>query len=195
MSTAQYEVESRAIVPEERFEQIKTHFAGIALSQRELRMKTFLFNEDAIFARIRLKSDKKGATFTIKEGSHSDKGRKETNKQITLDGVPAIVTQLKEKGATKCSYLHSQRWSFELPSNIHIDLSKHEFLGNILEAEIMVDHQEEVDKAYAQTLEILASVGLQVLSGEEYKKMMDKLFADTLKPADSYLSEMMIPTA
>jgi len=193
----EYEVEVRASIPERDFDNLLVRLSHLFGKPAIDEIKTFLFawnssitNLPSGYSRIRIIKNSNYGVLTEKIGDYTDKAREEINRDFGFDEVDSVIEELKSKGLTECSYLRSTGYAFSALGNQKLFLSKHQYLGNFLEVEILVNKQSEINEAYRAVAKTLANLKLVELPAVEYQGLMDQMYTKTLKPVSKYRNEI-----
>ncbi len=186
-NTSRFEVEVRAHISDSDFNSLlEKIISKFGEPFRVTDIRNFLFRSNTGYARIRILKGDIFATLTEKIGSYSDMARTEINREFDFSDIDSILKELHGKKLDECSYLQSLGYGFNGPKPQKIFLSKHQHLGNFLEAEIMTNEKFEIDEAYLQVKQTLKDLGLTELPADDYQNMMNEMYAKTLKPVEEY---------
>ncbi|HLC33221.1 MAG TPA: CYTH domain-containing protein [Candidatus Nanoarchaeia archaeon] len=179
----QYEVELRSRLESTKFQELKSWLDEQADFLGESRMKSYLFREPT-FLRIRLIKGKKAAIITEKTGSYAQVGRREEEFEIPRKNLPDFVKEKEKQGYTRCSLAQTVRFSYRL-NGLKVELNKNN-LGLIVEIEALTQDEKEVPLLKEKISSCMKKLNLKELTPAEYQKLMDDLYAKTLKPVARY---------
>jgi len=195
-----FEVEKRSLIDEKKVNAIKLLLHKKAKFVNAKKFHTLLYPKPN-YLRIRWEDNKikinnhknsknknnlanNFAKITVKKGEYKDGFREEYEVSVNKKEINSLVVIFEALGFNKCSHLKSEWTGFEY-KGFKIDLTKHEYLGTILEIEKMTANKKEIEKISEQIKEIMNELDLKELESIKYKKMMDKMYKDSLKSIKS----------
>ncbi|MGV8163070.1 MAG: CYTH domain-containing protein [Candidatus Nanoarchaeia archaeon] len=179
-----FEVEKRAFIEEKKVDSLKLLLHKKTKFVNAKKFHTLLYPKPN-YLRIRWTDNKKiPATVTVKKGKYLDGYREETEIKVDVKEINSLVKIFGALGYDECSYFKSYGCRYEYKGFI-IDLTKHDYLGTMLEIEKMTSNKKEIKNINEQIIEIMNELKLKELSSEKYQKMMNKMYKDSLKSVNS----------
>jgi predicted adenylyl cyclase CyaB len=172
--TSNYEIEKRSLLTDKEYSRITKYLKDNAKLISSKNLITMLFKEPS-YIRIRYEEGKDKAKITIKNGTYHDKARTETEKDIKLSDVKASLKKLEKKGFKKCALLKSKRETYKY-DKYTIDVSNHQYLGIIIEIELVTDNKKLIDKESENISKLFKKMKLKELDADKYQKMMNDMY-------------------
>ncbi len=176
------EIEKRSLIAEKDVPKLKKMLDSKAKLVMHKKLHTVLYKSPN-YLRFRWEEGNDKTTVTLKIGTYKDAARDEYEMEILTKEVPTFAKIMQQLGYTKCVYFKSECWTYEY-GEFRIDLTKHDYLGTILEAEKMASEKESEEKIVKIRREIdsvFEEFDVVELSNEKYMSMLESLFKDALK--------------
>jgi adenylate cyclase, class 2 len=176
-----FEVEKRAFIEPKNVKLIKSILDKKAVLVNNKKFQTLLYPKP-YYLRIRWADDKKGsAQITVKKGNYKDAFREEHEISVDVKEIKNFTLFFETLGFNKCSYFKSEWFGYEY-KGFKIDLTKHEYLGTLLEVEKITYDKKAIKSINKQIHNIMNELGLIELRAAEYQKMMNKMYKESIKP-------------
>jgi len=172
------EVEQRSHIEDDKVEQIlKTLTEKFGEPERSVYV-TILLKGKTAHGRIRRKAGSEKIVYTQKSGESGHVGREEPNEEYGVDNLEGIKKKLAGSELDKALSFVTERFTFK-HEDISVELSRHGVFGNFLEVEVLLDKEdgESQNEAVGRVNQMMNTLGVQVMSGEEYQAHMDLMFA------------------
>ena len=178
------EVEKRSLIEEKDIPKLKKLLDEKAKIVSHKALQTILYAKPK-YLRMRWENGNEKATVTLKIGTYKDSSRDEYEMEIPTKDVPMFAKIMLHLGFDECAYFNSECWTYNY-NGFRIDLTTHDYLGTIFEAEKMTNNKEEVKNIGRDISAVFEEFGLKELETEKYMAMMESMFKKALKPVGAH---------
>jgi len=183
-----FEVEKRSLLKSEKeFEIVKAYLDTKAEPLGITELKSYLFRAPT-FLRIRLTKGSNMALITDKTDKYTNPARKEDEKEIPIEELPAFVQRISVKGYHKCSEIKTNRASYKL-NGVKVELNRIDHLGLIVEVEALTEDKSQIPRLEEMITQTFKQLQITELNAEKYQAMMDAMYAKTLKATSKHSFE------